>query len=1732
MKIKDIVIKKILDLGKKSKILMYPALALVAIVSAISYLFYWSKGNRKKLVATLLAVVLIFSQSYFLTSSASSGLISEEVPSVGSEAESTEISASEQGATGDELINTPQDPVGVPDVTITAIFHSYDSNGDALTHTEAYTGQPGSAVSTLYAVPSANSYYSYTGWYTTSDASGTQYSDGTYMLPATTQTVNFYLGKNVIAYKLSITDIYTLADPTAHAADYVVTKTGESTTYTLDASDFHRVGYTFSGITAGAGRLEPNTDGDIVITLSGNVSEVIYQTVWTPISYSIKYKLTATEAIGGLVTMPAGVTEFSDTFVYGTANKINSNLYSGLTAFVKRGYLLSGWSETQNATTATYTKGQIVNDTLYVEGATSSKELYPVWQYVGFELNSQTASFEYGETGRTYTYVATYGEGSETIPSDFTYEVSNVDKNAMTALGLTLNANNTTHEVTLSGTPIMITSGAVQFNIKVTDSHDATKTYTYPVSLTITKKVITVTGVANNYKTYDGTTSIAVGKISFSGAVNGDELAVNCTDQSGNFSTAAAGTNKYIALTGLTLSVTGSTPESVLDYYTLASTASVTGNVLKRTVHINTSANYTTANPTKIFTGESDANANFQITEVPSSNPSENILSAEATTNQANLRALLGITGFSVSTDAWTIPGTYDIDVVTSGTSNYEVSIKNKGKLTVDQETPIKDTNYTIAGTVGSNGWYKNVVITPISNVSGYYNQICQDGGSYVGSLSLLEEDYVALGDGIVNIRLKNSTTGAVTSAVDVSDIKVDSTAPVLDNYSITQGSANVLDGVPGTRIPGVGSFLTYGNYFKNTIDINMTFAADTSGNATLYYDLANNGSYTPVTIVDNKASFSIVEGSSELINFYVVDNAGNSLGSSASPQSLVKNSTNVWKVEATAPSIDLFVKNQSGTVIISGDNKYYSKGDLTARITDNGSGIYGIKWIIDGVTDSSITEVTNQTSKETTVDFTKTIAENGNHIISAIAYDNAGNYNEVEDPIEFNVDNDKPVITITSGGVDTWIKQRTIEFTVSDPLSGIKYVDVKDSNREPIEYTKTVNSKNQYTCSVTLTEKGTYYLCAYDEAGNEIEKELIFNNISATVPAPPIVVVSPGSANGSNGWYNSSPTVSIDPAGDIDSGTTGVNTYYKIWQGSNEPKNATKVNALEDVLLDTDGIWHIKAYSISDSDIKCATDVVMDVNVDLTKPVVTMKEATKEEEAIKVNFLIADGCSGVNLDSVKVTYNGKNVGLTVTPASDGNGYIGSFEVDNRGEYIISCSDKAGNVSDSVGFEPISMKIKQVTNISTTTAVVGAMIYKGSYNISAYQLKYKKSGDEEYKEVTVNAVTDGQGNVSISYPFTGLTPDSIYYYKIVALSAAGENLTYEGSFKTLSETKTGISVSGKVRYADIVSDEIKTQNIIVALYDSSTCIRSVEKVNGDMFTFDNIPDGSYNIIATNGTYTATAALVIEGGYIVYPDNTILLVLGGQSTSVVITTEDTPSISVVGLDDIFEYDSSNYTAEDKTLIAAGGTVEFKLYATLMRVSGVSENDISATYEAIGSSGVVGAYLNLTLYKIRTDVDGICLSKEVVTEIGGTSLKIIVPLGEMANKLNIRVVRNHEGVADVLSDVDNNNDTYTVATNKFSTYAVVYDAEVNSTEATTATNSTTATTTTTTDKTATVVNTSVNDKTKKVTGSTSISSLANDGSPQTGDGNPIIIIFGMLFISTVGYIWIRKRIKRIT
>ena len=144
--------------------------------------------------------------------------------------------------------------------------------------------------------------------------------------------------------------------------------------------------------------------------------------------------------------------------------------------------------------------------------------------------------------------------------------------------------------------------------------------------------------------------------------------------------------------------------------------------------------------------------------------------------------------------------------------------------------------------------------------------------------------------------------------------------------------------------------------------------------------------------------------------------------------------------------------------------------------------------------------------------------------------------------------------------------------------------------------------------------------------------------------------------------------------------------------------------------------------------------------------------------------------------------------------------------------------------------------------------------------------------------------------------------------------------------------------------------------------------------------------------------------------------------------------DTESINRLKEEIVAQY----LTNEEKAAVASGSQLDIVLSAEAVEAA-VSALDIQVTETAIASTSyVVGQYLNIELKKL---VDGHQTGK--ITELSEPiSIVVDVPLTLLQTNRVFAIVRVHEGEADILSDQDDDPNTITFLTDRFSTYSIVY------------------------------------------------------------------------------------------
>lgn len=1861
MNMKNRLIQALLKVAKKHKVMTYPVLALVAIISFFGYFFSWSHGTGKRVVAIVMIMVMLVSQSYFLTSSATTSqdgpealitqeklqrqgddLISEDSPEENSlivdstENTNDDTKSTQSGGDTDVEGNTPangetKDVNGTTventenvgreetpaadetekagsnenqttlvegetsigketssdngtaslDIKNTAMLESGDSSTadsksvEYVFYYEDDSGyrQIGNAYGTVTSTDKEGDTYLYNlsniaNQLTASINSDTTYThdlcyefsdkwyyyDGgdevTDLAQVTARKVadNIEMIRLCCKRTLKYYKAYIYPNGTAtYDVSYSDVTSGDNNIYRIPVEsdlvieNISRTGYTFTTdseeLNVTGGTVLSMGENSVTVTPDSTSATVSITLAWTPNTYEITY---AKDENGTEFTTQS-VTYDGDEHFYG--DEIVKK---------KEGYAFKTWRIGENgnelADDIDTHKISEYQDDLYNDGKRAV--LYPVYTYDGFGINKEEIVYEYKKSGETLIQ-GSYENSEKSESGNFTYAIASDDsgKSALESLGVQVEVLTNGIKVSTDGPTGTTGDSPIPLKITITDRNapagEQEKEFTVNVSINPRQVEIAAPADGSATKTYDGTTTTYL-----QSPLSTDVDGVTVTFTGSSYNSPDVADADKINLTGVTLNV----PDGEDSKNYKLKEESVEGSIVKRVVYLNTSAQL----PDGVeYVRAGEENPEFIVVEDTSTN------SYDSKTGTLNGIGELGTITFSTDRpEDLTVAGEYEITAVDVENANYRVIFTGTGTFQVVMEAPVEDKNYTIIGTTGSAGWYiLNPAQVSVVSECGYDTvRISNDGGKTYKSarvIDISESDFSK--DSGLSIQLYDSQTHAVTSWQDIS-VKVDQTAPEFISYSLSQTEGTFYDSsqpVPGgLYFPSNGRMLTFGNYFNKTVNVTLTYKDTASGLSTLHYGLygeepirtmpfgsTDENGYATVTFEILPA---VLEQAGE-ITFYAADIAGNKEGAK---RTLQRDGTTEWSVETTGPELTFYVMagEKQSEYVVSDSEKYYSNCTAFLGVSDTVSGIYSVTWYINDV---EYDEDVLSNSKQTEAEFRKNIneenfsAESGYYSIYAVATDNAGN-ETTTNTINFMVDDDAPVVDITTD-YNAWLTNVKLEFETYDDLSGIREINVTDTDSNVIEYHVEKGVNGIYECYFDITEKGTYYIIVSDKAGNITKKEIVIDKVSNEIPACPDISFDPEEADGEDGWYRRIPDIRLS---NITKTTddTPVITKYQVWKDGEDAGDEVSLTDTESSALIPigDGIYNLKAWSESVTGIQCEGVHEYQIKVDTVSPKIDFTTTKDSGSTILVDFTVTDYGSGVDAETIKVMHGGKEI-LAKTEQTD-DGYKGSFVVSETGSYSIQASDIAGNPADVAAFTPMSMKVKAVTNISANSATLGANVIKGTFDITAATISYRKITEDEYMEAEAVVNKDeSTGNLALSAVLSGLNEAIAYAYKITAVSEAGEVLEYEGYFKTLSSSEAGISVVGTARYADGAKG-----TITVGLFEGNVCRRAIEINANEEFIFDNVPDGNYNIVATDGIYSKTMRVLIKNGVMIYPEGYIDLVLSGKNTSVVITTSDTPDITADNMDSIFDYDVINFTSDDQKLIEVGGTVEFRLYATLMSVASVSANEISAMYSVTDKNKIVGAYLDLSLYKIVTDRAGNVERSRVTELANGANVSVTIPLGELSGKTGLEVIRIHDtgdgryfGAS--LADEDYSPDTYTITTNQFSTYAVLYSKESEPTTQEENVNSPGTAGGNENENTATTTEENKNNGTDKdnnssknitskdkastnakgTTNASSVGSLRSSSTAQTGDETPIAVMGTVMMLAAAVFFVLRKK-----
>ena len=457
MNLKERLIRKLLDFGKKHRIFVYPTLALVAVISAISHAVVWGRGNGKRVVASIMVMVLLFTQSLFLTSSADTGNKEEYASRTDAIKKQKELMMLEEQ---EEAIALTQAMAGAYNV----YFNIFDYDGDAITidiH-ETYDGATGKMnktdaqiLSEVLTAQFGSNYSTYinptggergAGFYLNNTKLNTDGVDNEHsVITETGASVILTIFPSRSKYDLVIKDeLGGLVDkiiPITVATDgsnYQITggrnNINPAFTYKANISDAVpndsttkpsatdptkcRYGYDFLGLEYNG---SPVSNGNTINVEPDQKQNVIEMTSkWQGKDITVTYDFEGKDEDNKEVPFENSVkTSDTVTYTYGSNAVLAGSSLVGDN--VKNdGYYLAGWS-IDNDGEVDYELGQEVNSKLLDENTVDKQvagtdpkgiTLHAVWSYKQIQLVDSNAS----SSGKNLVYTAHYGDSININP--------------------------------------------------------------------------------------------------------------------------------------------------------------------------------------------------------------------------------------------------------------------------------------------------------------------------------------------------------------------------------------------------------------------------------------------------------------------------------------------------------------------------------------------------------------------------------------------------------------------------------------------------------------------------------------------------------------------------------------------------------------------------------------------------------------------------------------------------------------------------------------------------------------------------------------------------------------------------------------------------------------------------------------------------------------------------------------------------------------------------------------------------------------------------------------------------------------------------------------------------------------------------------------------------------------------------------------------------------------------
>lgn len=424
------------------------------------------------------------------------------------------------------------------------------------------------------------------------------------------------------------------------------------------------------------------------------------------------------------------------------------------------------------------------------------------------------------ETAKTSIEGAAVTLGTDTVTYSGEAQTPDVTRVVLNNTTLTENTDYTVsyeNNVNVGTATVIVTGAGENYNGSVT------KTFT------IEKKPVTVSGITARNKTYNGTTAAILdcSTAVLDGVSDKDKDTLIVRSATGTFADANAEENKVVTISDIALGGTSA------------------GNYVLAGIGQQTETN-AAIKPKKVMLSWS---GNTSLTY----NGNEQSVTATVKNAIGSDSFTLAYENSGTNTNKATEVGNYTATVTALGNDNYTL----EGAGSISKEWSIgylAAEDAAVSGITGDNGWYLgDAALTPLSGYT-----ISTDKNIWQDSLTVS-------GEGIQTVEyyLKNAD-GGITDKKSA-EIKIDTAAPT--------GEIRI----KGNGFTGFLNKITFGYFFKETVDVSITGADATSGVNTIEYQKVEAaGDYKADGTWMTGNSFFVEPGEKFIVYARITDKAGN----------------------------------------------------------------------------------------------------------------------------------------------------------------------------------------------------------------------------------------------------------------------------------------------------------------------------------------------------------------------------------------------------------------------------------------------------------------------------------------------------------------------------------------------------------------------------------------------------------------------------------------------------------------------------------------------------------------------------------------------------------------------------------------------------------------------------------------------------------------------------------------